>query len=150
MALTITRQNQNHLLDLALTPTASTGWQHDAIAFGVKAQDGNIRAVGVFQGFEGGDAEFHFAILSGGTMTRGLIEAMILVAFHHRGLGLERLWAHIAADNRAAIRAAVAVGFDFRFRKRGGFPRGQDAIVLSMSRPDPGLAAARSETETDS
>ena len=147
MSLKMTRADQDALLQSALEPTGSTGWKNDAFAVGVKAGDDELAAVAVFQNFGAGEADFHFAFLDRRPVTRALIEGLLNLAFHHRGLGLAKVNAQIAASNRAAIRAAVALGFDFEFRKRGGFLGWEDAIVLSMSRPEAGLVAARPHTE---
>lgn len=147
MSLKMTRADQDTLLQSALEPTGSTGWKNDAFAVGVKAPDDELAAVAVFQNFGAGDADFHFAFLDRRPVTRGLIEGLLNLAFHHRGLGLNKVYAQIAASNRPAIRAAVALGFDFEHRKRGGFHGVEDAIILSMSRPDAGLVAARPQTE---
>ena len=146
MSLKLTKMNQTELLESALEPTGSSGWRDDAVAFGVKGDGDTLTAVAVFQGFGGNDAEFHFAKLGDGSITRGHIEAFSMIAFHHRGLGLKKVWAQIAAHNKAAQRAAVGLGFDFEYRKRAGLEGGEDAIVFSMSRQEAGLVTARPQT----
>lgn len=146
MSLHLSRKNQFELLTAALPLTGSRGWRDDAIAFAATRGEGaEPVAIGVFQGFAAGEAEFHFGAV--GRVTRGIIDAFKVLAFHHRGMNLERVWAPIGASNREALRAAIGAGFEIEHRKRGGMDGGEDAIVLSMTR-ETGLAAARSETET--
>lgn len=145
MSLHLSRKNQFELLTKAAILTRSAGWRDDAVAFSASRSEGGPPvAIGVFQGFAGGEAEFHFAAE---ILTRGIIDAYKVVAFHPRGMNLSRLWVPIAADNGHALRAAIGAGFEIEHRKRGGMDGGEDAIVLSMTR-ETGLAAARSETET--
>lgn len=145
MSLHLTRKNQFELLTAALPLTGSAGWRDDAIAFAaMHGEDGEPLAIGVFQGFAGGEAEFHFGATD--NLTRGIVDAFKVLAFHPRGMNLERAWVPIAASNRQALRAAIGAGFEVEYRKRGGMAGGEDAIVLSMTR-DAGMAAARSETE---
>lgn len=152
MSLHLTRKNQPELLDAALAVTQSRGWRDDAIAFGaMRGADGPVVAVGVFQGFVSGgfdrpEAEFHFG--TAGRVTRGIIDAFKVLAFHERGMNLEKLWAPIAASNREALRAAIGCGFEFEYRKRYGLAGGEDAIVLSMARAT-GLASARPELKSE-
>ena len=138
-----TKEGQSELLEAAMLPTGSTGFKSDAVAFGVKEGSDALSAIAIFEGFGGGEAQFHFAMIDRSPITRAHIKAFIMLAFHHNAFGLKKVWANIASSNRAAIRAALALGFDFEYRKRAGFDGTEDAIVLSMSRPMPGVVAAR-------
>ena len=141
MSLHLSRKNQFELLSAALPLTGSSGWRDDAIAFSAaRSEGGDPVAIGVFQAFAGGEAEFHFGTTT--RVTRGVIDAFKVLAFHQRGMNLERVWVPIRAGNREALRAAIGAGFEIEHRKRGGMAGGEDAIVLSMSR-DAGMAAAK-------
>jgi hypothetical protein len=148
MPLVISQKNQEDLLIKAAAATRSIGWDQDAKAFGLMVhKDGAVSMVAVFQRFtKPSEADLHLAKIEDGSMTRGEIEAVVMIAFHPMGLGLQKLWVSISDTNRPAQRAALAVGFDFEYRKRGGFLGQEDAIVMSMSRPDAGLASAKPHT----
>jgi hypothetical protein len=142
------RSDQDYILAKAAQATGSTGWARDAhgfLAVDRSRQEPREVAVGVFQRFVGGEAEFHFAMLDG-RFRRDVLDTFMWLAFHDRGAGLDKVWAIIPARNRLAQAAAVRAGFEFEYRKRAGMAGGEDAIVLSMS--NPARAAARlSETE---
>jgi RimJ/RimL family protein N-acetyltransferase len=132
MPYLITKTDQEKLLDAAQALTGSEGWKKDAVAFGAKKdRESDIVAVGVFQNFSAGGAEFHFATI-GKRMQRGVIKAYLFTAFHPKGLGLRKLYAHIAHDNAAAQRAALGVGFRFQYLKPDGMANGGDMVVLKL------------------
>ena len=143
MPLTLTKANQEQLLEAAMQLTDSTGWKHDAVAFAAR-RDGvdHPCAIAVFQDFAGGEAEMHYATTAP-HMTRDVVDAFKTLAFHPRFLGLRKLWIPIAASNKKAQRTALGAGFDFEYRKRGGKAGGEDAIVLSIAPETLGQAAAR-------
>lgn len=142
MPLSLTKANQEQLLTDALRLTQSDGWKADAVAFSARRHGAaEPCAIAVFQDFAGGEAEMHYATTAP-HMTRDVIEAFKTLAFHPRFLGLKKLWIPVAASNKAAQRAALGAGFDFEFRKRGGAAGGEDAILLSMTPPAAGQAAA--------
>lgn len=148
-----TRENQPHLMQLALAPTGSIGWRDDAVAFGVlRAPDAEPMAVAVFQAFSGREAEFHIAMLDGARMQPAIVSAMVAMSFSKKIFALDRLWCQIAVDNPTAQVAAIKVGFQIEYRKRGGFAGGKDAIVFSMDRAGTIQATAkhpRSDEEAD-
>lgn len=145
-----TRRNQDHLKQIALAPTGSTGWRDDAIAFGASREpDAEPIGVAVFQAFTGHEAEFHIAMLNGARMQPAIVAAMITMSFSKRGLGLDRLWCQIAEDNPTAQVAAIKVGFQIEYRKRGGIAGGKDAIVFSMVRAGTDQAAAKHPNDED-
>lgn len=133
MSFHLTKANQEELLEAAIGPAGVAGWHRDAVAFGARRDgEGEILAVGVFQNFANRTAEFYFASL-GTTMTRGMMESYLVLAFHPKMLALERAFVVIPRTNRAALRAAVALGFEFEYRKRSSVTGGDDAIVLSLA-----------------
>ena len=133
MPYSLTKANQDQLLEAALAVTGSRGWFKDAVAFGAKRHDdSDIRAAGVFQNFAGGAADLHLGMI-GHRMTRDLIEAYLTVSFHPKMLGLSQLFVHISVNNPTAQRAAIAVGFQFEYRRRAAMPDGEDAVVLSLT-----------------
>jgi RimJ/RimL family protein N-acetyltransferase len=142
MPLNLTKANQEKLLADAMSLTRSTGWKDDAVAFAAR-RDGaeNPCAIAVFQDFTGGEAEMHYATTAP-HMTRDVVDAFKAIAFHPRFLGLRKLWIPVAASNKAAQRAALGAGFDFEYRKRGGMPWGEDAIILALTPDEAGMAAA--------
>lgn len=134
-----TRKDQPALLQAALSATLSTGFKPDAIAIGASVDPGApICAVGVFQGFEADAAEFHFGLIGGGRITLQVVQAFASIAFHHKALNLSRLWAKIEAGNAPAQVAALKAGFSFDARVRAGMANGKDAILMNMTRPQPG------------
>lgn len=134
-----TRKDQKALLLAALPATRSTGFKADALAIGASIEPGApICAVGVFQAFEGDMAEFHFGLIGEGRMTHQIVQAFATIAFHHKAMNLGRVWARIDAGNASAQVAALKVGFSFEARVRAGMANGNDAILLSMTRPQPG------------
>lgn len=135
MPYTLTKTNQDALLEAAATLTSSEGWFKDAVAFAAMKEEGaEPCAIGVFQNFAGRSAEFHFSTI-GTRLHKKLLEAYLTLSFHPKMLGLGRLFAHIPASNVAAQRAALSVGFQFEYRKRGSAAGGEDAIVLSLQGP---------------
>lgn len=145
-----TRKNQDQLKQIALAPTGSTGWRDDAVAFAAaRSADAEPIAVAVFQAFTGREAEFHITMLDGARMQPAIVAAMITMSFNPRGLGLDRLWCQIANDNPTAQVAAIKVGFQFEYRKRGGIAGGKDAIVFSMVRAGTDQAAAKHPNDED-
>ncbi|MDO8983013.1 GNAT family N-acetyltransferase [Cypionkella sp.] len=145
-----TRKDQDKLKQIALAPTGSTGWRDDAVAFGAsREQDGVPVAVAVFQAFTGREAEFHIAMLDGARMQPAIVASMLTMSFSPRGLNLDRLWCQIAVDNPTAQVAAIKVGFQIEYRKRGGIAGGKDAIVFSMARTGTGQAAAKHPNDED-
>lgn len=131
------RMDQTRLLETALHLTHSTGWRADAVAWGIyDAPDGDLLGVAVFQNMDVNGAEFHFGLAPGRRLTRGIIESLIAMATHPRGMNLPRLFAHIAADNRPAQAAALKCGASFEYCIRGGLRGGRDAIVMVLERGD--------------
>ncbi|MCA0421940.1 MAG: GNAT family N-acetyltransferase [Proteobacteria bacterium] len=134
-----TRKNQPALLEAALAATSSTGFKEDAVAIGASIEPGSpICAVGVFQAFEADAAEFHFGLIGEGRITPQILQAFASLAFHHKALNLGRVWARIEASNAPAQVAALKTGFSFDARVRAGMANGKDAILMSMTRPQPG------------
>ena len=139
------RKDQHQLLASALELTGSSGWRSDAVAFSA-VQDDAVIAIGVFQAFAGGDAEFHFAMVGHRRMRKSIVEGFMLLAFGEanfvnrvfpeRGDPVSRLWAQIDAGNVVAQAAALKAGFAFEYRKRAGISSGNDAILFSMTRAD--------------
>lgn len=143
MPVHLSKADQEALLATAAEVTASAGFHADAVAFGARRdKEQGLCAVGVFQSFAGGEAEWHFGMLSG-RVSRDVMRSFLTLAFHPRFLGLRRVFAPIPESNVVAQRAALAVGFKFEFRKRGGAAGGEDAIVFSMAPEELGLAAAK-------
>lgn len=142
MPVRLTKADQPTLLATALAVNGSTGWKSDALAFGA-LRDGDVtpRAIGVFQCFAGGEAELHFSMLEG-KVSAGIMEAFAMVAGHHNGLNLNRVWTHVVETNIVAQRAALGAGFQFEYRKRGGPNESRDVIVFSIAR-ETGFAPAR-------
>lgn len=146
MPLHLSKANQPDLLAAALSLTQSEGWHADAVAFAARRDPARPPcAIGVFQCFAGKEAEWHCAMAEG-RVTRDVMTAFLSIAFHPRFLDLKRVFAPVAASNIAAQRAALASGFQFEFRKRGGAAGGEDAIVFSIAPPSGGLATARPQT----
>lgn len=132
MPYTITKANQNDLLEAALTLTGSKGWFADAVAFAAKpSPDAEPVAIAVFQNFAGGGADVHFATI-GTRLHKNLLEAFLTLAFAPRMLGIKRLFSHVAASNIPGQRASLGVGFQFEYRKRGSAAGGEDAIVFML------------------
>jgi len=138
-----TKANQAELLERAKSLTNCAGWAPDAVAFAAREKgEEDIRAVAVFEYFNGGDADIHFATI-GQRMGPRLVDAYLKLAFHPNFMALNRVFAPIAASNIVAQRVALAAGFQFEFRKRGGAAGGEDAIVMSITPQSKGLAAAK-------
>lgn len=133
MPYSITRENQDRLLETALILTKSEAWHKDAIAFAVREQgESESACIGVFENFAGGSADLHFATV-GQRLNKRIVEAYKFIAFHPRMFGLNRLFASIAASNLAAQRACLHVGFQFEYRKRSGAVGGEDAIIMLLT-----------------
>ena len=153
MPYKLSRQDQENLLHLAAVATNTLGWKTDAVAFAVSLEgEEEIKAIGVFEDFSASrEATFSFALMRPGFgMTRGLIDALLKLAFHHRALNLDRLWMQAAADNTASQVAMVKLGAGFEYRKRGalrckvdGESIAKDAIVFSLVNPAFTAPAAR-------
>jgi RimJ/RimL family protein N-acetyltransferase len=137
------RKDQDKIKAIALNPTSSTGWKHDAIAFSCqKTEEDEPLAVVVFQDFAGTEAEVHLAMLNGQRMSPEIIKGLLLIAFHPRAFDLSRLWCKVAEDNPTAQVAVIKIGFEIEGRLRSGFSQGKDAIVFSMARTGTSQAAA--------
>lgn len=135
MPYSLSKINQDALLEAAATLTKSEGWFKDAVAFAAKqAPDAGPVAIGVYQNFAAGGADLHFATI-GSRLHKKMLEAYLTLSFHPNMLGLKRLFAHIPTSNVAAQRAALSVGFQFEYRKRASAAGGEDAIVLSLEGP---------------
>ena len=157
MAYPISRQDQENLLNLAAAATETVGWKTDAVAFAVMLGEApEIKAIGVFEDFTAArEATFSFALMRPGFgMTRGLIDALLKLAFHPRALNLDRLWMQAAADNVASQVAMIKLGAGFEYRKRGairgnasGADIARDAIVFSLVSPKLTAPAARAQDE---
>lgn len=142
------RNDQATILNIAATATGSTGWGPDAHGIlAAPAEDAAPVAVGVFERFTGPDADFHFAMLNGARISKPVMEAFTMIAFHPRAMALERVWGIIPAWNVGAQAAALRAGFQFEHRKRAGLIGGSDAIVLSLTRE--GHAPARLHRDED-
>lgn len=157
MSYKLSRQDQENLLHLAAAATDTLGWKTDAVAFAVSREgEDEIKAIGVFEDFTASrEATFSFALMRPGFgMTRGLIDALLKLAFHPRALNLDRLWMQAAADNVASQVAMIKLGAGFEYRKRGAI-RGKasgadivrDAIVFSLVSPKLTAPAARAQDE---
>lgn len=132
MPYSITRANQEHLLNTAMILTQSEGWHKDAIAFAAKQEGKSESAcIAVFQNFAGGSADLHFATV-GQMINKPIVEAYKFIAFHPRMFGLKRLFANIAVSNATAQRACLHAGFQFEYRKRSGAAGAEDAIVMML------------------
>ena len=149
MSFHLTRANQADLLETARIATRSEGWRGDAVAFGATptGRPEDVVAIGVFENFAGTSACFSFAMTEGRRMTRSTVEAYLALAFHDRGLGLEKLWISTTDDNRDAQCATIKIGGRFEHRKRAGLAGGRDAIVFSLTRSDLVAPAARAEPD---
>lgn len=156
MPYKISRQDQADLLALAAAATETAGWKNDAVAFAIRLDDEpEIKAIGVFEDFAGREATFSFAMMRPGHgMTRGLIDALLKLAFHQRALRLDRVWIQTAADNTPAMLAVIKLGAGIEYRKRGAIRRNmdgvtivKDAIVFSMVSPSLTTPAARAPTD---
>lgn len=133
MPYTITKTDQESLLEAALTLTGSEGWHKDAVAFGAsKVGTRDVTYIGVYQNFAGGEAEIHFSTI-GTRLNKQVLEAYLTIAFHPKMLGLKKLVANVAASNLQAQRACLGLGFQFEYRKRSSAAGGEDAIVLSLT-----------------
>lgn len=142
------RVDQPALLSAALDLTGSTGWRSDALAWGIfDSPGGAMAAVAVFQNIDTNGAEFHFGMVPGRKLTPGIVKSLIVMATHHRGMNLPRLFAHIAADNLRAQAAALKCGASFEYRIRGGLRAGKDAIVMVLERGETGQRPADDATE---
>ena len=142
-----TRKDQPALLEAAKTVTASTGWQRDAVAWGI--YDGeDLRAVAVFQGFAGTGAEFHFGMMPGRKVGKDTMRGIISMAMHPRGMNLSRLIAPIPVENTSAQVAALKCGAQIEARVRGSLWGGGDAILFVLARGD-ALQQPSAKTETD-
>jgi RimJ/RimL family protein N-acetyltransferase len=143
------RKDRDRLLKTALDLTGSQGWRADAMVWGVfDTPEGDLKAVAVFQNIDTHGAEFHFGMAPGRRLTPGIVKSLIVMATHHRGMNLPRLFAHIAADNIAAQAAALKCGATFEYRIRGGLRDGKDVIVMALDRGDAGQRPADVETRT--
>ena len=157
MPYKLSRQDQENLLHLAAVATNTLGWKTDAVAFAVSLEgEEEIKAIGVFEDFTAArEATFSFALMRPGFgMTRGLIDALLKLAFHPRALNLDRLWMQAAADNVASQVAMIKLGAGFEYRKRGairgnasGADIARDAIVFSLVSPKLTAPAARAQDE---
>lgn len=131
------RANQAELLEAAKTLTASTGWRRDAMAWGIYDAD-ELRGVAVFQAFTGTGAEFHFGMMPGRRVGKEVMQGIIAMAMHPRGMNLTHLIAPIAVDNVGAQVAALKCGAQIEARVRGSLWGGGDAILFSLARGDAG------------
>lgn len=153
MSYQISRANQQALLDFVARETETFGWKPDAVSFSVAPKTTDevkpIIAAGVFEDFTGPgrSATFSFAMVPGHRMNRGVIEAFLNLAFHPRGLDLDRLWMQTTAENLISQRAMLAIGAQFQFRKQAGAGNGSDAIVFLMTRPQ-GAATPAAKAST--
>lgn len=128
--------DQEGLLAQALAVTASTGWRKDAIAWGVLTDDGSLRAVAVFQNFDGEGADFHFGMIGEARIGHSLIQGLVRLSMHPRAMNLPRLMMHIDAENRVAQAAALKIGASFEARIRGSLRGGNDVILMALERGD--------------
>lgn len=136
MPMMMSQENQANLIELAMALTNSGGFSADAKAFGFRyGADLPILGVAVFDDFRGDQCGLHIGMVDGKRLTRDILEGLVLLCFHKRGLGMRRLWVKVANSNRHAICTAVKMGFEVEYRERGGFMGVEDAIVLSLHAP---------------
>lgn len=153
MSYTFSRADQPGLLSLLATETLTSGWKRDAVAYGLarRGADGTAgptEAIGCFENFCGNEADFSFAMMPPNRINRGIIDAFMNLAFHHRGMNLDRLWMQASDENTLSQRLILSIGARFQFRKASSASDGSDAIVFLLTRPEPAnTPAARASTD---
>lgn len=147
---------QKEHLEAALSLTGSQGFMEDARAVaayrpGKDGEPEKLAGVAVFECFRGSRAELHVGLTPGAAMTREILTALVMVAFHPRAFDLERLVARVPHWNVNAICNLLKAGFQFEYRDRFSTVGGEDGIVLSLERDKilEDMAAAGPTHETE-
>jgi hypothetical protein len=130
---------QKALIEQAKALTNSTGFMEDARAVaayenGFEGNPEHLRSVIVFEAFRGRAAEFHFGMANGKRLSLELIHMGVMVAFHPKLFGLERLLTRTPVDNVPAICALAKMGFRVVGFEKAALMNGGDVIVSCLER----------------
>ena len=122
------------MLAFAREHIPGAGWEDDATAIGREVR-GELVAVCVYEHFTAADCHVHVASdRRPGWCTRALLTHWYAYPFIQ--LGLNRVTGLVPANNAAALKFDLHMGFKPEGRLREALPDGSDLIVLGMLRRD--------------